>query len=233
MVSPKIQIMETSDSKEVIVSVLSESTADEQALQIVLPSLVKLPVRFLKTQFRARGWPSVAQVVPALAHHLHFRTEAHALVVVVDADDSVVHTEDHEREGYFHPKCRLCHLRSVFRRTVKNFPSANGKERTLRCIGVAVPAVEAWYLCGRDSTVSEVAWTEGQARGRLPYTRRELKERLYGTDRPSLALELERCLPEMARHARDPRRLENDFLGFALMAKDLRVVATVLTSPAS
>ena len=51
---------------------------------------------------------------------------------------------------------------------------------------VTVPAIEAWYLCGRDSTVSEAAWTAGQASGRQPYSRAELKWRVYGTDRPTL-----------------------------------------------
>src|SRR5690606_24079199 len=97
------------------------------------------------------------------------------LVVVVDADDSVVHTAAHEAPNYHHPLCRLCQLRAVFRRTTKNLPAARGRTRVLRGVGVAVPAIEAWYLCGRDPAVTEQAWLDGQARGLAPYTRRELK----------------------------------------------------------
>src|SRR5690606_2849652 len=136
----------------------------------------------VQPSLRARGWPSVAQVLPAVIRHLHFNTDADGLAVVVDADDSVVHTEEHERPDYFHPQCRLCQLRAVFRQTVKKLPAARGRPRLLRSVGVAVPAIEAWYLCGRDERVTEQVWIEGQLEQRLPYTRGELKWRVYGTD---------------------------------------------------
>jgi hypothetical protein len=165
----------------------------------------------------------VAQILPAILRQLHFNTDAEGLVVVVDSDDSVVHTGDHEAPNYYHPLCRMCQLRGIFRRTVKKLPSARGRARVLRCVGVAVPAVEAWYLCGRDNSVSEAAWLTGQGKGRTPYTRRELKWRVYGTDRPSLPLETECALIEVRRHRGDLRRLEFDFpAGFGLLARDLR-----------
>ena len=86
-----------------------------------------------------------------------------------------------------------------------------------------MPAVEAWYLCGRDDSVSEAVWVKGQAKGTIPYTRRELKWRVYGTERPSLPFETERALTEVRRHRGDFRRLEYDFpIGFGLLAQDLR-----------
>ncbi|MDX2188089.1 MAG: hypothetical protein SFV32_14240 [Opitutaceae bacterium] len=211
-------------------AVLSESPADETALQIVVPGVLKTPVRFIPLMLRARGWPSVLQILPAVARHLHFGTTADVLVVVVDSDDSVVHIETHERPGYFHPHCRLCQLRAAFRQATKRLPPANGRERTLRCIGVAVPAIEAWYLCGRDESVTEAAWVAGQESEELPYTRKQLKLRAYGTDRPTLAMEIEQAREAMARHAKDSRRLENDFYGFRLLANDLRGAVTVLTN---
>ena len=33
-------------------------------------------------------------------------------------------------------------------------------------LSFAVPAIEAWYLCGRDDTVTEAAWLEGSEAGR-------------------------------------------------------------------
>jgi hypothetical protein len=85
-----------------------------------------------------------------------------------------------------------------------------------------VPAIEGWYLCGRDESVSESAWLEGQVAGGPPYTRRELKWRVYGTERPGLPLETRCALEDARRHARDTRRLENDFPGFGSLASDLR-----------
>jgi hypothetical protein len=211
-------------------AVLSESPADEFALQIVIPGIVRQPVLFEPLVLRARGWPSVLQVLPAVARHLHFSTEVDALVVGVDSDDSPVHDETHERKDYFHPQCRLCQLRAAFRQATKRLPPARGRERLLRCIGVAVPAIEAWYLCGEDDGVSESAWQKGREVNQPPYTRKQLKWRAYGTDRPSLEAEIVKARQAMGCHSRDSRRLEFDFYGFRLLADDLRAIATLLTS---
>lgn len=206
------------------VALLSESPADESALRVLVSAVLRLTPKFVAPAFRARGWPNVAQVMPAVLRHLHFNTDVDVLVVVVDADDSVVHVADHDRPGYFHPHCRMCQLRAVHRQTTKKLPPAHGRARVVRAVGVAVPAVEAWYLCGRDEEVSEANWIAGQQSGRLPYTRAQLKFRVYGTDRPSLAFETECALREVERHRCDPRRLEHDFPGFAALAADLRAL---------
>ncbi|MGH7956365.1 MAG: hypothetical protein ACREH8_05065, partial [Opitutaceae bacterium] len=114
-------------------------------------------------------------------------------------------------------------LRAVYRQTTKKFPRAHGRDRLIRTIGVAVPAIEAWYLSGRDDTVSEAAWIVGQASGRLPYTRAQLKLKVYGTDRPGLPQETACAVREAERQRHDLRRLEHDFPGFAALAMDLRV----------
>ena len=204
------------------VALLSESPADETALRVLVTAVLRQSPQFVAPGFRARGWPNVAQLMPAVLRHLHFNTDTDALVVVVDADDSVVHTEPHEAPGYFHPHCRMCQLRAVYRQTTKRLPPAHGRARVLRMIGVAVPAIEAWYLCGRDDQVTEAAWIAGREKGALPYTRAMLKYRVYGTDRPSLPHEIDCALREVHSHRRDTRRLEHDFPGFAALAADLR-----------
>jgi hypothetical protein len=203
-------------------AVLSESPADEAALLVLVEAILKRRVVRVEPSLRARGWPNVLQILPAVVRHLHFETDADALAVVVDSDDSVVHTADHDSGTGFHPRCRLCQLSAAYRQTTKRLPPARGRERVLRALGVAVPAIEAWYLCGRESVVTEAAWVTGQEKGRAPYTRADLKIRVYGTDRPSLPHETHRALQEARRLARDPRRLENDFPGFAALARDVR-----------
>jgi hypothetical protein len=207
------------------VALLSESPADETALRVLVTAVLKQPPRFVSPGFRARGWPNVGQLMPAVIRHLHFNTDTDVLVVVVDSDDSVVHTAEHDAPGYFHPHCRMCQLRAVHRQTTKKFPKAHGRDRVLRAIGIAVPAIESWYLCGRDAAVTEAAWVHGQESGRLPYSRADLKWRVYGTDRPSLPHEIVCALREVERHRRDTRRLEHDFPGFAALADDLRRTA--------
>lgn len=205
------------------IALLSESPADEAALRVLTEAVLRESFNLVHPPLRARGWPNVAQVLPAVIRHLHFNTGADGLVVVVDSDDSVVHTPTHDAPDYYHPQCRLCQLRAVFRKVQKRFPAVRGRERVLRAAGIAVPAVEAWYLCGADPQVTELAWMEGQGRGETPYTRRELKHRVYGTDRPGLAFEIQRALECVRRHRGDPRRLEADFPnGFGTLARDLR-----------
>jgi hypothetical protein len=202
--------------------ILSESPADEMALQVLVEAVTEEAIEITQPSLRARGWPSVVQVLPAVIRHLHFNTDVEGLVVVVDADDSVVHLPAHETPGYFHPQCRLCQLRAVFRQTTKKLPPARGRKHVLRGVGVAVPAIEAWYLCGRDDQVTEAAWIEGQAKGSIPFTRAQLKWRVYDTDRPSLRHETHCALAEVKRLRVNVRRLENDFPGFEALARDLR-----------
>ena len=216
-------------------AILSESPADEAALQVLVGYVLGEPFTLVAPTLRARGWPSVEQVLPPILRHLHFNTEADGLVVVVDSDDSPVHTAEHEAPGYHHALCRICRLRAVFRRTIKNLPPrvlrpspgardrATEQPRVLRAVGVAVPAIEAWLLCGRDSSVTEEAWLRGQVTGVQPYSRRDLKYRVYGTERPSLPWEIKRAVEEVSRHRGDLRRLEHDFPhGFGALARDLR-----------
>ena len=207
------------------IALLSESPSDETALRVFVAAVLKQTPQFVLPGFRARGWPNVAQLMPAVLRHLHFNTDTDVLVVVVDSDDSVVHTGEHDAPKYFHPHCRMCQLRAVYRQTMKKFPPAHGRDRILRTVGVAVPAIEAWYLCGRDASVTEAAWILGQETGRQPYTRAMLKQRVYGTDRPGLPQQTECAVREAERQRHDVRRLESDFPGFAALAADLRAAA--------
>jgi hypothetical protein len=215
------------------IALLSESPADEAVLRVLVRSVLHESFEQVQPALRARGWPNVIQVLPAVIRHLHFNTDADALVVTCDSDDTVVHTSQHDAPEYFHPQCRMCQLRAVFRRTTKKLPPARGRARVLRGIGVAVPALEAWLLCGRDDQVGEAKWVAAQSVGQMPYTRAELKLRVYGTDRPSLPYEIRCAMRELQRQGTDTRRLENDFPGFAALAADLRDAAEILRRPAS
>ncbi len=208
------------------VALLSESPADEAAIAVLVEMVIGRRIQRVRPSLRARGWPNVRQVLPAVARHLHFQTDAELLVVVADSDDSVVHTAQHDH----HPGCRVCQLQAVFRKATKNLPPARGRDRVLRGIGIAVPAMEGWYLCGIDETVTEAAWVSGQVTGAQPYSRSELKERVYGTPRPTLALETEHAVKAVRRMGGDLRRLENDFPGFAVLADDLREAARVVAA---
>jgi hypothetical protein len=100
-----------------------------------------------------------------------------------------------------------------------------GRPALKAAIGLAVPAIEAWLLCGVNPHVTEAAWINGlkEMRGRMPYTKAGLKQELYGTAHPSLALETERMTAAASRLAADTSILESLFpFGFGTLAESLR-----------
>ena len=133
-------------------AILSESPADEAALRVLVEYVLGGPFTTVQSSLRARGWPSVEQVLPPIIRHLHFNTDADGLVVVVDSDDSPVHTPEHEAPGYYHPFCRVCRLRAVFRRTIKHLP----------------PAAAATACCAVGRAVRCRRWRPGCCAGATP-----------------------------------------------------------------
>lgn len=88
--------------------------------------------------------------------HLHFRTDADGLIVVVDSDSPIAHREG-TAETLGQAGCRLCELRLVARSALQRL-SARPVLRSLRvAVGLAVPAIEAWYRVGVDAAVTEAA----------------------------------------------------------------------------
>ena len=125
------------------VALLSESPADEAVLRVLVDAILGEPAQVAPAGYRARGWPNVLQVLPAVIRHLHFNTDVDSLVVTCDSDDTPVHTAAHDAPQYYHPHCRMCQLRAAFRQTSKRFPAAHGRLKVRRVVGVAVPALEA------------------------------------------------------------------------------------------
>ena len=67
------------------VAILSESPADEAAIRVLVEGILGSPINQVQAGLRARGWPNVAQILPAIVRHLYFNTTAEGLVVVVDS----------------------------------------------------------------------------------------------------------------------------------------------------
>ncbi|WP_145260980.1 hypothetical protein [Planctomycetes bacterium Pan216] len=90
--------------------------------------------------------------------------------------------------------------------------------------GIAIPCLEAWLLCGKDHGVSERAWIEAKRNNRsAPYPGQQLKQFVYGTDRPAGDVQRDRGVEEATRVASILDRLENDFpIGFGSLAKEIR-----------
>jgi hypothetical protein len=204
--------------------VLSESIADEIAVRILLEAIIGKPLPVVPTRsVGARGWSSVFGVLPAILRELHYHTDAEALVVVVDSDFTPVHDPSHEETSEFDLSCRLCALRREII-TVRNRLRPRTGQSALRiATGLAVPAIEAWYLCGRERMVSEAEWIRGLASAEYPFTKTALKRIVYGTDRPSIPLETERATVEARRLTGELPKLEAFFPnGFGSLAREVR-----------
>lgn len=205
------------------IAVLSESPADEAAIRILVEGLLGSPIKSINDNLRSRpgGWPMVCRVLPGVLRALHYQTDAEALVVVVDSNHSPIHQPSHGQSGQSEPRCRICRLRNTVSGISLRPRSSLPPIKT--AFGLAVPAIEAWYLCGKDPHVTEAAWVQGLQSGSYPYTKNGLKENVYGTDRPSLVLETRFAIEEAQRVSYDLSMLERLFQnGFGTLAREVR-----------
>jgi hypothetical protein len=204
-------------------AILSESPADESALRVLVDAVLGIEtVPIAGPALRSRGWPSVLQIAPTVLKHLHYRTEAEGLVVVVDSN-ACPHPGALDQECAADDKCRLCAMRRALGKAAAQLPPLAGRKAISFAVGLAVPAMEGWYRCGVDFKVTERAWIDGLQGGKLPFDKRALKQDVYGTDRPSLELETTRAVEEARRLASNLDLLRQLFkVGFGALEQDLR-----------
>ncbi len=206
------------------VAVLSESPADEAAIRILIDGILGSHTQSVDMpQIRTRGDSGVFNILPTVLKHLHYQTHADALVIVVDSDLTPVHKPEHEESGGTDERCKLCKIRQTVDSVLSQLRPVQGRPQIKVAVGIAVPAVEAWYRCGLDPHVTEAAWIAGLPSGPFPYTTRSLKEDVYETSRPSLDLETRRATEEAQRLAQDLQLLEQCFpTGFGALAREVR-----------
>lgn len=206
------------------IAVFSESPENEEAIRIIVDCLLGKTTEATRLpKLQARGWPGVKGSITAVLRDLHYSTDAEALIVVVDSDDSPVHQNNHDQPGGADLKCRLCYLRNEVGRAQSQLKAKSGRAQIKVAIGLAVPAIEAWYLAGIDPHVTESAWIQGLQSKRPPYSRNDLKQAVYGTSRPSRQLEHQRGSEEAQRLAQGLNLLEKLFpIGFGSLARSVR-----------
>lgn len=208
------------------VAYLAESPADQAALTILTESILSRKTVLVEHGgLRSRGWNSVVHVLPVVLKELHYHSDAEGLVLILDSNGSPPHLPEHELPGRSESKCRLCQLRGIASQVMAQMRPRAHQPALKFAFGIAVPTIEAWLLCGVDSRVTEAAWANGlkDPRGRMPYRKDELKERLYGTSRPSLAVEKEKMIAAATRLSANLPSLEQLFpQGFGTLINSLR-----------
>lgn len=206
------------------VAVLSESSADEAAIRLIINSILGIETQTVSLPpLRTRGWPSVIRVFPSVLSHLYYQTDADALAVVVDSDDSPLHQRTHDGIGSEDMLCRLCQIRKAAAAKLSELRPVLDREKVKTAIGLAAPAIEAWYLCGVDPQVNEATWARRLQGESLTYTRKSLKRIVYGTERPSIEIETKFAIDASHRLSKDISLLERLFPdGFGALARDVR-----------
>jgi hypothetical protein len=207
------------------VAYLAESPADQAALTILTEAILKTKTEPIDhAGLRSRGWPTVRGVLPAVLKELHYRTDAEGFVFIVDSNGSTPHLlPDHEPPGSPDLTCRLCQLRQRAKEAMNQVRPREGRAALKIALGLAVPAIEAWLLCGINPHVTEAVWINGLKSGAMPYSKGSLKLQLYGTSHPSLAIEMEAMKKAATRLSQDFSAIEKLFPhGFGALAKSLR-----------
>ncbi len=200
-----------------------ESPADQAAMAVFAEGVLGEPPEPINMDLEAHGVMGVLSGLDGVFRGVHYNSDAEGLIVVVDCDDSVLHEPAHETLPSGEDRCRLCKLRRVIARVQGQLKPRQGRQGLKVAIGLPVPAIEAWYLVGKNHQVGEAAWMAGLAARRPPHTRQQLKQLVYGTDRPSVELQTECAAKEARRIISDLNALETAFpTGFGLMAQVIR-----------
>lgn len=209
------------------VAVLGESPADEAVIRILTAAVVGIPINPVDVRLRSRGWPSVRNQLPSVIRFLHYRSDADALVMVVDSNTTPVSQPDENDNRVPHSDSRLVEVQSIASKTLADIGPRPHRARLRIAIGIAVPALEGWLRCGVDPHVNEATWERGLQSGDCPYSKPQLKQDVYGTISPSSVLQTERAGLEATRLANDLGVLEGHFpIGFGSLAGELRTWPT-------
>ncbi len=211
------------------VAIIGESPADEAAYGVLVESILGNPVERIDPSLRRRpsGWPHVIQRLPSIIKYLYHSTNAHRMVIVVDSDHTPLHGPSHDDEEGSEPDCRLCQMRWLIARETSRLPTLATRSKLLTAAGLAVPCLEAWLLCGTDKRASEATWRqflhERADAGRIRQWKLELKQKVYGTDRPGLERETRCGVNQAQRLAANLDILRHHFPGgFGPSESDLK-----------
>jgi hypothetical protein len=206
------------------IAILGESEADEAAFKVLAEAVLGGPLDLLeKPSLQSRGWPAVMKAVEAAIKHLYYHTEAEGFVFVVDSNHSTPHEPAHNYSTDGDNGCRLCQIRRAVHKAKRSLRPIHSRQPLKTAVGLAVPSIEAWLQCGVNPAVTEAAWINGIKSKTEPYTKLQLKQNVYGTNRPSLPLETKRMLEEATRLGKQISTLENLFpLGFGAFSDDIR-----------
>src|SRR5215470_3585939 len=90
-----------------------ESPADRAALAVYTQGLLEEPPEPINMDLEAHSVPAFFSALDGVFRGVHYNSDAEALVVVVDCDDTEIHDLAHDRPGQAAENCRLCQVRKI------------------------------------------------------------------------------------------------------------------------
>jgi hypothetical protein len=205
------------------VAVVSESPADEAAIKILVDAIAGRETELVSTRLRPSGWPHVLEVLPGIIKALHYDTLADCIAVVVDSDHSPVHDGAHNSQQQPNHGCRLCLLRSCIQTTLSRVSAVPNRDSLKTAVGLAVPAIEAWYRCGLDAHVNEARWIGHLSGEKINFNKKSLKVDVYGCNQPSLQVASDAAVLAATRLTSNLEQLREFFPnGFNCFYSDIR-----------
>jgi hypothetical protein len=205
------------------VALLSESSADEAALQVLIEAILGEDIEVEHVRARSRGWKSVFKHLGDYLKGLHFQTRADGVVIVIDSDDSELHDDSHG-EDLPRDQCRLCDLTRDAENILNRLKPVDGRSRLKVATGLACPLIEAWWSWLDDKRITEAGLRVARQGGRQgEYNRIRLKTNFYGVARPDLAHETEAMVKAARRLCGQLDEFERFFPGgFAPLRRSLK-----------
>jgi hypothetical protein len=95
------------------VAFFSESPADQAALAVFTEGLLGAAPELIDRQLEGHGVTGVMSALDGVYRGIHYQSDADALVVVVDCDETELHSAAHDQPGASSPTCRFCKLRDI------------------------------------------------------------------------------------------------------------------------
>jgi hypothetical protein len=201
------------------IAVVSESSADEAGVKVLVDAILGSESEMVALRTRPNGWPQVLSLLPNIITGLHYGTNVEALVVVVDSDESPIHQNFHEQSAAENPECRLCRLRTAVASALAKVRPLPNRPNMKTALGLAVPAIEAWYRCGVNPHVNEVAWNRKLHGQDVSYDKRSLKKEAYGSYQSNTNTAVE-AARQLGNNLELLERLFPD--GFGSLLRDIR-----------
>ncbi len=207
------------------VVIAGESDVDESAVGFLVRAILERHVEIVKTRVsRSPGVDSVLLLLDKFLRDATYRQDSvDGIVVIVDSDESWVDATSEPPGLSPRKRSRLLQIQERIAATLAAIKVPDGREPLQFAVGLAVPCIEAWWLIGTKHQVTEGQWRQGQESDSVLFKKRDLKKRLYGTDRPSLTQTIDGATDGSRRAAENLDALRQHFpLGFGTLFDQLK-----------